>query len=250
LDAYSAAFNLLPDILWLGNTISVRHDSIYRLDISNTTSAATRTCIHLSDLNSAVELLEQGLATTFQQILQLKSDLDSLPPDQAQQLGKLSLALYSGTAPDPSGLASARRELLQKIRQQPGLEYFLLPRPYKVLCHAAQGGPVVILNSHEDGCDGIIIPNPTSELLHVELPNVTLDLLKSQQTLLKDLLARCNSRDRDQSVSTRLFGRREQFSSRTIEESFTDLLTWLWDNVVDPVYQVLAVVSVHKVYLV
>ncbi|KAJ7866748.1 CHAT domain-containing protein, partial [Mycena leptocephala] len=29
----------------------------------------------------------------------------------------------------------------------------------------------------------------------------------------------------------------EGFSSGTVEECFTDLLTWLWNNVVDPVYQ-------------
>jgi tetratricopeptide (TPR) repeat protein len=248
--AYSAAFSLLPDMLWIGHSIPTRHNTIHRLDIGNTASAATRTCIKLSDLTSAVELIEQGVATTFQQMLQLKPDLDLLPPEQADDLQRLSLALYSGTAADPSSLALKRRELLQNIRKQPNLEYFLLPKPYKVLCHASKGGPVVILNSHKDGCDGIIIPDPTSEPLHVAIPNATLDLLKSQQKLLKELLGRCSARNREESASTRLFGRQEGFSSGTVEECFTDLLTWLWNNVVNPVYQVLATVSMHKAYLV
>ncbi|KAJ7766712.1 CHAT domain-containing protein [Mycena metata] len=244
--AYSAAFSLLPDILWIGLTIPTRHDTIRRLDIGGTASAATRTCIKLADLTFAVQLIEQGLATIFQQMLQLKPDFDSLQPDQAEDLQQLSLVLYSGTAADPSGLACKRKELLKNIRQQPGFEYYLLPKPYKALCHASQGGPVVILNCDRNGCDGLIILNPTSEPVHVALPNATFDLLKSQQMLLKKLLNRCNVRVRQESASTRLFGHQEMSSSKTIEECFTDLLTWLWNNVVDPVYQVLAAHGLHS----
>ncbi|KAJ7837092.1 CHAT domain-containing protein [Mycena leptocephala] len=131
---------------------------------------------------------------------------------------------------------------------QPGNECFLLPKPYSVLCRASQGGPVVILNSHNNSCDGIIIPNPTSNPIHVALPNITLHLLNSQQTIFKELLGRCNVRIRGESDSTRLFGYLEGFTSKTIEESFLDLLTWLWDNIVNPVYQVLALVSISKIH--
>ncbi|KAJ7725145.1 CHAT domain-containing protein [Mycena maculata] len=236
----------LPDLLWLGHTIHVRQDAIRRLDIGKTGSAATRACVKVADLISAVQLLEQGLATTFQQILQLKSDLDILPPEQAELLKRLSYELYGGKPDSPSKVARERQELLQAIHKQPGLEHFLLPRPYTVLCHASQGGPVVILNSHEDACDGIIILNPTTEPVHVALPNVTLDVLQSQHTALKELLSRCDVRSRRESASTRLFGYPEGFALGTIEGNFTDLLTWLWNNVVEPVYQVLASHEIHN----
>ncbi|KAJ7721441.1 CHAT domain-containing protein [Mycena maculata] len=229
--AYIAAFNLLPELLWIGHTIPVRQDAIRRLDVGHTASAATKTCIGLSDLASAVQLIEQGLATTFQQMLQLRPDLDSLPPDLAKDLQKLSYALYSGTATNPTKVAHERTQLLQEIRKQPGHEYFLLPKPYKVLCHASRGGPIVILNSHADGCDGIIIPNPTSKHGAVAFPNANPDLLQSKTT-------------RADSQSTRLNDRREGFSERRVAEDFDDLLTWLWKNIVDLVYQILAKVSV------
>ncbi|KAJ7751792.1 CHAT domain-containing protein [Mycena maculata] len=218
--AYSAAFNLLPELLWMGHTIPIRQDAIRRLGIGHTASAAARACIGLSDLISAVQFIEQGLATTFQQMLQLKPDLHSLPLNLADTLQKLSYALYSGTSTNPSKVAYERNRLIQDI--------------------PSHEGPVVILNSHENGCDGIIIVNPTSGPVHVVLPNVTLALLKAQQKNLEQLLNRCNARTRGDLVSTRLFSHREGFRYWKIEECFSELLTWLWDNIVDPAYQVLA----------
>ncbi|KAJ7745917.1 CHAT domain-containing protein [Mycena maculata] len=244
--AYLAAFNLLPELLWLGHTIPVRQDAIHRLDIGKTVSTATRISLTLCNLISAIEFFEQGLAITFQQMLQLKPDLNILPPQYAQNLQKLSSELYSGTSDNPSRVARERQELLQAIRKLPGFEHFLLPQPYKILCRASQGGPVVILNSHENGCDGIIILNPMSDPVHVPLSNVTLHLLKLHQDDLKELLSYCNVRTRGESVSTRVFGGREGFRSRNIEEHFTDLLIWLWNNVVEPIYQALASHDIHK----
>ncbi|KAJ7751785.1 CHAT domain-containing protein, partial [Mycena maculata] len=63
---------------------------------------------------------------------------------------------------------------------------------------------------------------------------------------LEQLLNRCNARTRGDSVSTRLFSHREGFRYWKIEECFSELLTWLWDNVVDPAYQVLASHGIHS----
>ncbi|KAJ7206284.1 CHAT domain-containing protein [Mycena pura] len=230
ITAYFHAFNLLPEIFWIGNVLSVRHEVIHRLDIGQVTSTATKTCIDFSDT---------GLGITFQQMLQLRPDLHKLSPAQANELQILSSQLYSGTSPDPRGLAVKRQDLLQKIRQQPNLEYFLLPKPYKELWRASQGGPVIILNSHPDHCDGIIILDPTSESIHVPFPNVTLGMLKSQQESLRELLGRCNIRTREESTSTRLFSYQEKYRFRTPEDYFADLLAWLWTHIVAPVYQVL-----------
>ncbi|KAJ7925669.1 CHAT domain-containing protein [Mycena leptocephala] len=130
-----------------------------------------------------------------------------------------------------------RTKLIQDIRKQPGHEYFLLPKSYNVLCHASQGGPVVILTSHRDDCNAIVILNPASEPVHIPLPHVTIELLTSQRTMLKDLLDRCNVRNRGQSLTPRLFGQREPLSRKPVQECFKDMLDWLWLHVVDPVYK-------------
>jgi hypothetical protein len=242
LAAHFAAFDLLPEILWVGNSIPVRHDVIQRLCVGAVTSAGAKFCINISDLSSAVKILEQGLATTFQQMLQLKPDIHGLRSDQAKTFQKLSSQLYSEAIENPRGIAIEREKLLKDIRRQPGLENFLLPKPYDILHKASEGGPIVILNSHDGGCDGLIILHSNAEPVHVVLNSVTLDLLNSRQTMLKELLGHCNVRIRGESESSTLFGRamhREKFTSITTDECFEDILTWLWTNIVAPVYRVL-----------
>jgi hypothetical protein len=237
-----SAFALLPEILWIGHSIPVRHNAVHRLNISGATSAAIHTCINVSSLIPAVEIMEQGLATIFQQMLQLKTNADTLHPDQAESLKTLSAQLYRASS-NSIKLVNDRKKLLEQIRMEPGHAYFLRPTPYSALRNAAQGGPVVILSSQKDHCDGLIILDPSSDPVHIRLPHVTVDLLKSRRELLKQLLRRCNIRNRDQSPSSRLFGKREQFSTKPIQECFTDMLAWLWTTVVAPIYQVLNSVS-------
>ncbi|KAJ6575653.1 CHAT domain-containing protein [Mycena vulgaris] len=232
MTTYSNAFRLLPDILWVGNLLPVRHEATLRLGIGEATSAAARTFINSSEFASAVEIIEQGVGITFQQMLQLKTDVDVLPSTQASELKLLSSDLYSGTSSNRQDIANKRQKLLEFIRQQPGLEHFLLPKPYKLLSQASQRGPVVILNSHQTQCDGVILLDPASDPVHVSLPNVTLALLQSHQGILRELLGRSNVRTREESASTRLFGRH--------------LLTWLYTNVVAPIHQVLESHEIHN----
>ncbi|KAF8127523.1 CHAT domain-containing protein, partial [Mycena galopus ATCC 62051] len=239
IPAFRAAFNLLPEILWLGLSISSRHDILHGLNIHSATSTATQACIHFSDLVAAVELLEQGLATIFQQMIQLKTDVDALPPDQAEILLNLSLQLYHGQFSEPITIADTRNKLLNDIRRQPGFRNFLLPKSYNVLCQAAKGGPVVILTGHEDQCYALVLLNPTVEPILVSLPTVTLKLLKSQREVLKELLGHCNVRHRGQTSSSRLFGQCEPFLHKPTHECFEEILTWLWVNVVSPIYMIL-----------
>ncbi|KAJ7118399.1 CHAT domain-containing protein [Mycena crocata] len=235
--AYLAAFRILP-LLWMGHSISLRQHTVQRLELEDITSTATSTCIRTSKLMAAVEILEQGVATTFQQVLQLKTDVDNLPPEQADSLRRLSSKLYAGSSANLTGATNERNQLLEEIRQQPGFENFLLPKPYITLRNAAQNGPIIILNSHKKSCDALIILPSIAEPIHVSFPNVELEHLKSQQVMLRELLGRCNLRLRD-SDPTRLFGRQEFFKSKSTEECFADLLSWLWEYVVEPVYQTL-----------
>ncbi|KAF7352042.1 CHAT domain-containing protein [Mycena venus] len=173
-------------------------------------------------------------------MLQLKPDVEKLVPVVATKLQQLSSELYSGTAANPGQVAAERSEFLDEIRKQPGLEHFLRPTPYNTLRRVAQHGPVLILNGHADGCDGIIILTAASEPVCVALSSVTVQELYSKRELLKELLGRCNVRTREDSESSRLFGQREGFNFKAPEECFEEILTWLWMNVVEPLYQALA----------
>ncbi|KAJ6466643.1 CHAT domain-containing protein [Mycena vulgaris] len=227
--AYSAAFNLLPDIIWIGHSITVRHGAIQTFGIGQATSTAIKRCIDLSHIPSALEIMEQGLATILQQMFQLKSDVDLLQHEQAELFQKLSFEIYSEPAGASIDLVCQRNELLKDIRQQPGFECFLLPKPYSILRHASQGGPIVILNGHEDGCDAIIILHPAAEPVHVPLPNVTLQLLESHQSTRRELHSRFRVRVEGDSKSQRLEGHKEGFKPR--DERLVDMLTWLWADI-------------------
>ncbi|KAJ7192650.1 CHAT domain-containing protein [Mycena pura] len=242
--AFKAAFRLLPELLWIGNSISSRHDTIRWLNIGKATSTATRSMINLGDFGAAVEILEQGLATVFQQTLQLKTEVEGLQPDQAKEFKQLSMQLYTGTFTNPINTVQKRNELLTQIRKQEGLEYFLLPKPYSELSKAAKSGPIVILSSHEDVCDAIIIHNPTANPVHLSL-NPTPEKLASHKTMLKDLLDRCNVRRREESSAQRA-GRREGSSKKPAEDCFKEVLDFLRTDIIDPIYDTLAVHGIHS----
>ncbi|KAJ7446095.1 CHAT domain-containing protein [Mycena latifolia] len=238
IKAYSVAFSLLPDVLWIGHTLHAHHDATSRIDIAGTVSDAISACIDFGDLFLAIKFLEQGLATTFQQLLELRADLKVLAKDDADKLHWLSTQLYGKTSDDLKGTAIERDNLLKKIRNKPGLEYFLFPKPYEHLCNAARNGPIIILNSNVNHCDAIILLNPTSDPLHIPLPTVTLDALESQRFVLREVLGWANISTRT-SQSTRLFGRQERFTSKSSDECFGDLLEWLWCNIIEKIYKVL-----------
>ncbi|KAF7334726.1 hypothetical protein MVEN_02303300 [Mycena venus] len=138
-------------------------------------------------------------------------------------------------------LVNERNTLIEAIRKQKGFEYFLLPKPYNILCRAAQDGPVILLNSHEEGCDGIIILNSTAEPVHVSFPDVTVELLRAQRTTLKNIH---EHRIRGESSPTRLPAKREDWIST--EEQMKNMLNWLWNCVVGPIYNVLASHGIHS----
>ncbi|KAJ6556868.1 CHAT domain-containing protein [Mycena vulgaris] len=227
--AYSAAFRLLPDLLWIGNPISVRQDRNRIMNISQATSDAVSACIHLSNLKSGTEFLEQGLGTSFQQLIQLKTTADAIPASDAAQLELLSMELYSGVSEDPQRTSVKRSTLITKIRQLPGLENFLLPRQYKDLCKASLHGPIVILNSHQDNCDAIALIRPTSDPLHIPLPDASVNELRTIKTNLRDTIKGRNFRSTKDQIS-RLVGRREG------EPNMKELLNLMWTCIVNPIY--------------
>ncbi|KAJ6502703.1 CHAT domain-containing protein [Mycena vitilis] len=246
IPAYMVAFRLLPEILWIGNSIPARQEVIHRLDIAEATSKAVHACIQQSNLPAAVELLEQGLATIFQQMLQLTPQLKNIPPQYAKDFQALSLQLYNGTPENAITIVEDRNKVLDRIRKEEGCGDFLLQKPYNVLCLASQGGPVIILTSHPKQCTAIIIHNKATQPFHVPLPGITLTLLKSQQASLKVLLGRCNVRSRGQPSKSRLTGRPEGASLKAVPECFEDILAWLWTNVVNPVYVALKSCGISK----
>ncbi|KAJ6506059.1 CHAT domain-containing protein [Mycena vulgaris] len=239
LKAYSMMFyTVLPMLLWLGNPINVHHKVIHKIDITTEISNAVSACIDGSDLRLAIELLEQGLATTLQRITQLAPSFNTLPQGDADKLSQLSAKLYDETSRKWRGevgqhtTATQRNHLLAEIRARPGFEDFLLPKRFETLRQATQDGPIILLNSHEDHCDVIILLRPDSEPIHMPLPGVSITVLQDHRFRIKEML---QGRDvsRHEKI-TRLKGKRE--GAQSSEKTFQDMLDWVWTNIVSLVY--------------
>ncbi|KAJ7615871.1 CHAT domain-containing protein [Roridomyces roridus] len=247
-DAYAAAFSVLPSLVWVGHSIPTRQTLNIWHGLEFATASAVRACISTQNLTLAVQFLEQGVATTFSQMMQLKTDVSAVPEELAREFERLSGLLYtreeqsldSEEGSMKMDVVLERTKVIQAIRGLPGLERFLLPREYSELALASRYGPIVILNAHPNQCDAIVILDPVREPRHVPLPGVTQSELKAHKKVLDGLLARCNSRARD-SASTRLFGKFEIAAGpKSVQERFQNLLSWLWTQVVGPVFDVLA----------
>ncbi|KAJ7692212.1 CHAT domain-containing protein [Mycena rosella] len=202
LKAYSTAFNtVLPELLWLGNPILVHQQVLRRIDITTETSNAITACIDGSNLRLAIELVEQGLATTLQRLLQLTPSLEHLPQCDADELLQLSAQLYGERSQRSTGdpaqhsFATRRNNLISEIRSRPGFEDFLSPKRFEALRQAAQGGPVIVLSSHETHCDthrfalkGIV--NGRDESRHTEPIRLQAELegFQPPEEMLEDML--------------------------------------------------------------
>ncbi|KAJ7848890.1 CHAT domain-containing protein [Mycena leptocephala] len=246
LHAYTTAIELLPELAWLGLSITDRHHLLS--EAGQVVRDAASAAIAVQDYQQAVEWLDQGRSVIWGQLLNLRTPVDELRnshPDLATELVSLSASLETaGTrsnavagdtkqqslqsiAQQFHDLALKRTCILQQIRELPGFERFLLSKPISELLLAARMGPVAIINISEYGCDALILlPGPADEVIHVPLCNFT---LREAQTLAKSLAAIVGTLGR----SDRLAGCRE--GDMAPDDVFSMILSELWVNIVQPV---------------
>ncbi|KAJ6563049.1 TPR-like protein [Mycena vulgaris] len=258
LDAYQVALDLLPELAWLGLSISDRHHHILTAGQLVRDAAATAIAHGLPE--QAVEWLEQGRSIIWGQFLSLRTPVDDLQekyPTLANELTCLSTQLaQAGTrgrlleADDSSAQqslqsianqahanAQKRAELLTQIRQLEGFERFLMPKLISELSPAAQKGPVVILNVASTCCDALVLlPDPGDGVKHIPLPNLT---PKSGEDLTESLRNLVPSAAR----SERLFGKQEAIPGR--KENFAKILSELWVQLVKPILDALGIMTTN-----
>ncbi|KAJ7928232.1 CHAT domain-containing protein [Mycena leptocephala] len=259
MEAYHVALDLLPELAWLGLSISDRHQHLLRA--GKVVRDAAAVAIASDQPEKAVEWLEQGRSVIWGQLLNLRSPVDALKhsyPKLAYQLVSLSTELEgSGTRPSaeliqpdtqlsPQSVADRahhnahqRGELLKEIRQLVGFERFLLPKTISELSPAAQEGPVVILNITDNQCDALVLMAglDNDEVMHIPLNDFKPDLAGSMAQSLGDLVGR----------SERLGMTRE--GQIDPEDEFANNLSQLWKEVVKPVLNALGITTPAKANL-
>ncbi|THU79158.1 TPR-like protein [Dendrothele bispora CBS 962.96] len=192
LDAYTAVLEIIPQVVWFGQTVHRRYEELPK--IGQTINAAAAMAISAGDLPRAVEWLEEGRSIVWKQLLQLRTPLDELHqqhPDLADELSRISLALdNAGTsklqdidseikhrsaeeeAQNHRKLAAKYEQLLKEVRELDGFGSFLRPKKFSELAPAAQNGPVVVVNVAKLRCDALVLCT-SGEIVHAPLSKIS-----------------------------------------------------------------------------
>lgn len=241
LDAYRLAVELLPRLAYLGMNIHSRVSILAKVE-SLASSAAVH-ALSLEETKTAVEILEEGRALLWLQLLQLRSSFEALPDDLAKGLRQLSQELEANmklpeTPSDPEHRSKAlleaetarRRQmgeefenLLHRARAIPGFERFMQHETYAALSGVATEGPVIVLVSGRSECYAIIIPNTQDQPERLKL-RITMERMQKLALLLRD-------------ANHQLRNRRAIFVSRSGDIGSKDILSELWIKVVKPVLE-------------
>ncbi|KAJ7921301.1 CHAT domain-containing protein [Mycena leptocephala] len=237
LHAYATAIELLPELAWLGLSITDRHHRL--LQAGQVVRDAASAAISVHDYQKAVEWLDQGCSVIWGQLLNLRTPVDELRkshPDLADLLVTLSTSLETAGTRSKSLESIAQRShdfalqrdcVLQQIRELPGFERFLLSKPISELLLAAKMGPIAIVNISEYGCDALILlPGLADEVIHVPLSDFT---IHEAQVMAKSLASIVGTSGR----SDRLHGSHE--GDMAPDEIFSIILSELWVKIVQPV---------------
>ncbi|KAJ7131344.1 TPR-like protein [Mycena epipterygia] len=242
LHAYSVAIDLLPQIAWLGLSISDRHHHI--MNAGPITRNAVAAAIDAAQYDKAVAWLEQGRSVVWGQLLNLRTPVDDLKhshPDLADQLMFLSTLLegagsLQSIAQRYHDHACDRDELLKKIRGLEGFHSFLLPNTIVEFFPAARAGPVIIVNISAIRCDALVL-RAGFVIHHIPLTDFTLDDAQHLGRSLEHLMSYTGRNER-------LSIKRE--GQKLPEEEFKHILSQLWWRLAKPVLDALAITTPLK----
>ncbi|TDL19658.1 hypothetical protein BD410DRAFT_773568 [Rickenella mellea] len=249
--AYSTAFQILPQLCWPGLTIASRHRALQLARFVACDSAAA--ALSADNFNQALEWLEQGRSVVWGQLLQLQNPMDDLRAidlDLAERLSHVAFALEQGgykenrmvTESDVKmsssqaiskyhRLANEWDSLVKVAQKKPGFKHFMLPKKISELQQAAFHCPVVILNISKYRCDALIVESPSEPPHQVHFNDFTYAKAKSLQITLQKILSDEGIRDR---MEDRHGGPAFEEGSDA-NAAFRHLLEELWKSVVKPV---------------
>ncbi|KAG1856994.1 CHAT domain-containing protein [Suillus subalutaceus] len=227
--AYQTASKFLDQHVNLLSSSS-RHFDVVRMATASLAVDAFSCSVRHGALTTAVELVEQGRAVFWTQLVRLSSPFDglSLPGDTggvlAEEFKQLSVHLRTAfdqstedQSPQIRQLTIQWNDVISRIRMLPDLSRFLLPPMFSDLQKAADEGPVIIVNASQYSCDALIVLSDQNPV-HVPL-NVT---RAEVSELSSDF----------QSVA-------EQFGCSDHQNKLVGILRKLWHDIVDPVIQAL-----------
>ncbi|KAJ8583497.1 hypothetical protein M405DRAFT_917267, partial [Rhizopogon salebrosus TDB-379] len=202
LAAYQIALEFLSD--WqhvTGLSSSSNHFDVVSKATSSLAMDAFSCGIRYGALETAVVLVEQGRAVFWTKLAHFQTPLDELSASGdvgkalAVEFKEASLrlrAMSEASSEDKTSqigqLTRQQDDVISRIRMLPDFSRFLLPPLFSDLQHAAENGPVIIVNSSRYSSDAMIIlsvADPVHVPLHIAQADV-LELSKKFQSLTED----------------------------------------------------------------
>ncbi|CCM05138.1 uncharacterized protein FIBRA_07346 [Fibroporia radiculosa] len=259
LQAFALTMDLIPFVAWTGRTTAQQHSQISALNIGELGQIAAYVATSFGNHHTALEWLEQSRSVVWGQMLRLrtpKEELQDVDPVLYKKMVTISSGLESTWAgfdqiyvDDHRNVLEMDRQrqhrlaeewdtLLEQARELPGMESFLKARSFFELASAPSmlGGPVVVFNVHESGCDAFILQTTDDEI--VTLKHVPLQFTKNLGLKLQH-----NLRDMLKGSSIRTRTSDEEYTRGTMPDippdRFTRILAILWEMVVRPVISAL-----------
>ncbi|KAI0028617.1 CHAT domain-containing protein [Vararia minispora EC-137] len=190
LSVYSRAFALIPQVAWLGNSITQRRAALPL--IGEVVNSAVSVAIQTGDFSRAIEWLEEGRGVIWGQLVRLRSPVDDLRahhPDLADTVQFLSRSLESlgedksnskttAHARDRTStrikLAQQYNHLLVLIRRLNGFENFLAPKTFvNLVPPRLEDGPIIIIHAYASSCDALVVFGSTQPIVHIPLPEMS-----------------------------------------------------------------------------
>ncbi|KAN0094910.1 hypothetical protein V8E55_003197 [Tylopilus felleus] len=233
--AYETSLRLLVEHLSTLPSLPCHLDLLKKATSSLAVDAFSA-CLRNRALARAVELLEQGRGVFWSQLTRLRLPLDDvivssaagkrLADEFSRLTSDIRIALNSSDIDQHDRLYHLNSELKRlviKIRELPGLSHFLLPLPFSDLQHAASGGPVVIVNASQYGCDALVVLLDRDPV-HIPL-RITQQDVRKLSTDLRTLTIRARKVD--------------------VKRDLAVLLRNLWDQIVSPIANFLQTTVPH-----
>lgn len=234
----------LPVVTWRGARRRSRESTLETLTQVAPHAAACRLAAGGGDPQSAadaVEVLEQGRAVLWADMLELRRGDDEIwetQPELAARLRDLAKVLDTPEDVTENGLVGSREfdrrmaaaaawdATVAEIRES--VHGFLRPTRLADILPAAERGPVIVVNTSELRCDALIVTRtgvgcvPLPSLTLKDIRRHTLDYLEAYARLIQGDDVGTDSTDPEQAIS--------------------EVLEWLWDTTAGPV---LAALGIH-----
>ncbi|KIM20628.1 hypothetical protein M408DRAFT_81700 [Serendipita vermifera MAFF 305830] len=256
IPAFERAINLLPQVAWLGTSLTNQHAQL--TEVGDEVRYAVAVAIELGEYETAVQWAEYSRSIVWQNLLSLRTPLDDLHkahPELAMRLQTISQQLEGslsnsdlpkdsepGISQDLANkattFAAEREEIIENIRKKPGFEYFLKAKAFDKLAPAAHEGPVAIPDLTVR-CDALVLIPHDSEQPNVSIVCIPLETFSyDMSTKLFKQFSQLLSLEGVRARGERQAGFRLPKGKKKI--SFESILTDLWVHVVKPVLDGLA----------